>query len=134
MKPISLPLIPFLLVFVLGVHTAYQTEPLYLGINGLLCLIVLGYFSLFPPFKKQTFILGLCFYGVGYLVGNIDQKLPIDHYSQLVKTSQKNSFTVVLERKLKPTKTRERFNVKIEKVNDFPATGSLLLTVNKSEG
>ena len=134
MKPISLPLIPFLLVFVLGVHTAYQTDPLYLGINGLLCLIVLGYFSLFPPFKKQTFILGLCFYGVGYLVGNIDQKLPLDHYSQLVKTSQENSFTVVLERKLKPTKTRERFNVKIEKVNDFPATGSLLLTVNKSEG
>jgi hypothetical protein len=72
-KPLSLPIVPFLPVFVLGVHTAYQTDPLYLGIDALLCLILIGYFSLFPPFKRQTLILGLCFYGVGYLVGNIDQ-------------------------------------------------------------
>jgi len=71
---------------------------------------------------------------MGYLVGNIDQKIPHDHYSQLVKISQENNFTVVLERKLNPTKTRERFYVKVEQVNDLPASGSLLLTVNKSEG
>ena len=105
MKPLSLPLVPFLLVFVLGVHTAYQTDPLSLEIDAFLCLILIGYFSLFPPFKRQTLILGLCFYGVGYLVGNIDQNLPLDHYSQLVNTSQENSFKVVLERKLNPTKT-----------------------------
>ena len=134
MKPLSLPLVPFLLVFVLGVHTAYQIDPLYLGIDGLLCLVLLGYFSMFPPFIRHTFILGLCFYGMGYLVGNIDQKIPHDHYSQLVKISQENNFTVVLERKLNPTKTRERFYVKVEQVNDLPASGSLLLTVNKSEG
>ena len=134
MKPLSLPLVPFLLVFVLGVHTAYQTDPLYLGIDALLCLILIGYFSLFPPFKRQTLILGLYFYGVGYLVGNIDQNLPLDHYSQLVKTSQENSFKIVLEQKLNPTKTREHFYVKVEKVNDLSTSGSLLLTVNKSEG
>ena len=134
MKPLSLPLVPFLLIFVLGIHTAYQIDPVYLGIDGLLCLVLLGYFSMFPPFIRHTFILGLCFYGMGYLVGNIDQKIPHDHYSQLVKISQENNFTVVLERKLNPTKTRERFYVKVEQVNDLPASGSLLLTVNKSEG
>ena len=134
MKPISLPLVPFLLVFVLGVHAAYQIDPLYQVIDGLLYLFLLCYFSLFPPFKGQTFILGLCFYGMGYLVGNIDQKLPHAHYSQQINTSQENSFKVVLKQKLKPTKTQERFYVKVEKVNDLPASGSLLLTVNKSEG
>ena len=79
-------------------------------------------------------MLGLCFYGMGYLVGNIDQKLPPTHYSQQINTSQENSFKVVLKQKLKPTKTQERFYVKVEKVNDLPAGGSLLLTVNKSEG
>ena len=56
---------------------------------------------------------------MGYLVGNIDQKIPHDHYIQLVKISQENNFTVVLERKLNPTKTRERFYVKVEQVNDL---------------
>ena len=134
MKPISLPLVPFLLVFVLGVHTAYQIDPFYQGMDGLLCLILLGYFSFFPPFKKQTLMLGLCFYGMGYLVGNIDQKLPQTHYSQQINTSLENSFKVVLKQKLKPTKTQERFYVKVEEVNHLPASGSLLLTVNKSEG
>ena len=79
-------------------------------------------------------MLGLCFYGMGYLVGNIDQKLPPTHYSQQINISHENSFKVILKQKLKPTKTQERFFVKVEKVNDFPASGSLLLTVNKSEG
>ena len=79
-------------------------------------------------------MLGLCFYGMGYLVGNIDQKLPPTHYSQQINISHENSFKVILKQKLKPTKPQERFFVKVEKVNDFPASGSLLLTVNKSEG
>ena len=77
----------------------------------------IGLLFFIPPFKRQTFIFGLCFYGMGYLAGNIDQKLPLDHYSQLVKTSQENNFKVVLEQKLNPTKTKERFYVKVERVN-----------------
>ena len=79
-------------------------------------------------------MLGLCFYGMGYLVGNIDQKLPQTHYIQQINTSHVNSFKVILKQKLKPTKTQERFYVKVEEVNDLTSSGSLLLTVNKSEG
>ena len=109
---------------------------LSLYIKGLTFCFVLFYWFTFlypPPFKRQTFIFGLCFYGMGYLAGNIDQKLPLDHYSQLVKTSQENNFKVVLEQKLNPTKTKERFYVKLERVNGQASSGSLLLTVNKSE-
>lgn len=78
-------------------------------------------------FWLRLFILGI-------QAGEIDQRISNTHYSQFVKPAQQNYFKVVLKRKLSPSKTRERYYVTVKKVNDQPASGSLLLTVNKSEG
>ena len=134
MKPFSLPFVPFLLAFILGVHFSIQIDPLFKWVDGVIGLILLLYFSFNSLLQWRVLLFGFAFFIMGILVGKIDQNIPSNHYSQFVKPAQDNSFNVILKRKLSPSKTRERYYVTVKKVNDQPASGSLLLTVNKSEG
>ena len=134
MKPFSLPFVPFLLAFILGVHFSIQIDPLFKWVDGGIGFILLLYFSFNSLLQWRVILFGFAFFILGILVGKIDQNIPSNHYSQFIKPAQDNRFNVVLKRKLSPSKTRERYYVTVKKVNDQPASGSLLLTVNKSEG
>lgn len=129
----SLPLVPFLLVFVLGIHFAFQSDAYDQLFDGVLCFILLIYFSFSSPFKWGLLLLGGSFFGLGIQAGKIDQKTPPSHYSQLVNPKNEATFQVLLQEKLSGSNTQERYYVTIKKVNDQAASGSLLLTVNKSE-
>jgi len=132
-KPFSLPLVPFLLVFVLGIHFAFQSDAYDQLFDGVLCFILLIYFSFSSPFKWGLLLLGSGFFGLGIQAGKIDQKITPSHYSQLVNPEIEATFQVLLQEKLSAPNTQERYYVTIKKVNDQAASGSLLLTVNKSE-
>lgn len=134
MKPFSLSFVPFLLAFILGVHFSNQIDPLFKWVDGGIGLILLLYFSFNSLLQWRVLLFGFAFFILGIQAGEIDQRISNTHYSQFVKPAQQNYFKVVLKRKLSPSKTRERYYVTVKKVNDQPASGSLLLTVNKSEG
>ena len=134
MKPFSLSFVPFLLAFILGVHFSTQIDPLFKWVDGGIGLILLLYFSFNSLLQWRVLLFGFAFFILGIQAGEIDQRISNTHYSQFVKPAQQNYFKVVLKRKLSPSKTRERYYVTVKKVNDQPASGSLLLTVNKSEG
>lgn len=131
MKPLSLPLVPFLFVFVLGVHAAFQTTTFYLCIEIAIASYLLIYYSFFSPLKWQTVLWGICFFLLGFYMAKFDQRIPKDHYSFSINQKIENSFEVELHQRLYATSSKDRFYVKLVKLNGKAASGVFLLNVEK---
>lgn len=129
MKPLSLPLVPFLLVFVLGVHAAFQEATIFVWIDISLAICLLCYFSFFPPLKWWNFFLGIGFFVVGFYLAETDQWLTKDHYSHVINLERVHHFEVAPQQCLYASSNRERFYVKLIRINGKPYEGRLLLTL-----
>lgn len=132
MKPISLPVLPFLLMFILGVHFAFQVEMVYKGIDGVLALLLLVYFSLHPPLKWWNFIFGCCFFWLGFFAGKIDQNFPESHYSQKLEGNGLHHFDVELTQQLSSSTHRSRYYAKIYRIDNRPSSGTILLSIDQT--
>ncbi len=126
----SLPLVPYLWAFILGVHFAFQAEPLFKWLDLVLACCLLVYFSLISPLKWGTLMVGACFFILGEQVGRIDQKLPRSHFTQWIDTAVETTFEISLKNKLRATNTQERYYAEVHRVNQNPCSGTLLLILD----
>ena len=130
MKPLSLPLVPYLLVAVLGVSFYYQeTYPEKILIAAL-SLAILAYFSFKPLFYWRTFFWGIAFFCLGFCTAHIDQFLPKKHYSKHTSPGI-NEIKVELHQRLKGNQKNHRFYAEVIAVNEIPTEGTILLQIKK---
>ncbi len=130
MKPLSLPLVPYLLVFVLGVNFHYQEalpSPLLII---LLAVVILGYFSFKSPFYWRTPFWGIIFFYLGIYTAEVDQLLSKKHYAKLEPT-EINTIEIELQQRLRESKNAYRFYAEITTINGKSSEGRILFQLQK---
>lgn len=130
MKPLSLPLVPYLLVAILGVHFYFQEALSDKLLTIAISLISLVYFSFKSIFYWRSLFWGIIFFCLGFCTAHIDQFLPDKHYSQLTTTGI-NQIEIELQQRLRENTRNHRFYADITAVNGKPAAGKILLHVKK---
>ena len=116
MKPLSLPLVPYLLVAILGVHFYFQEALSDKLLTIAISLISLAYFSFKSIFYWSTLFWGIIFFCLGFCTAHIDQFLPDKHYSQLTTTGI-NQIEIELQQRLRENTRNHRFYADITAVN-----------------
>ena len=130
MKPLSLPLVPYLLVFVLGVNFHYQEAFPYPLLVILLAVVILGYFSFKSPFYWHTPFWGIIFFYLGICTAEVDQLQSKKHYAKLDPT-EINTIEIELQQRLRESENAYRFYAEITAINGKSTEGRILFQLEK---
>ncbi len=130
MKPLSLPLVPYLFVAILGVCFYYQETYPEKILVGILSFVILAYFSFKPLFYWRTFFWGIAFFCLGVCTAHIDQLLPEKHYSKYISPGI-NEIKIELHQRLRGNQRNHRFYAEVTAINELPTEGMILVQIKK---
>ena len=130
MKPLALPLVPYLLVFILGVNFHFQETFSYQLLHVLLAMAILGFHSFKSPFYWRAPFWGLLFFCLGFCVAHIDQLLPEKHYANFAPT-EVNNIEIELQQRLRESTNAHRFYANLTSINGKSTEGRVLFQLKK---
>ena len=130
MKPLTLPLVPYLLVFILGVNFHFQETFSYQLLHVLLAMAILGFHSFKSPFYWRAPFWGLLFFCLGFCVAHIDQLLPEKHYANFAPT-EVNNIEIELQQRLRGSTNAHRFYANLTSINGKSSEGRVLFQLKK---
>ncbi|MGB2244581.1 MAG: ComEC/Rec2 family competence protein [Flavobacteriaceae bacterium] len=131
MKWFELSLVPSLLMFILGVHFAYQTELFFKGIDLLIGLGIFVFYLLTSSIEWPPLTCSLFFFVFGIFTGQIDQQLPQDHYTNAIDIKHDSTFYIELVERLRPNNFYHRFYAEVNSINHKKSSGRVVLLLSK---
>lgn len=140
MKPIKFPIIPIVIFLALGIvfGSFLKFEFSIISITTSILFLVFSLLFFIKKGKQHVFLFGLTTYLLAFQIGIVLQyfhheKNHENHYTKFITNNEKVFLEGTIKNSTKPSKTKNKYIVEINKINNNLVSGKTLIYIPKED-